>query len=326
MRVGSKNSSSFEGGEQDSGSEKRKQVFRGRRKPGQEVEGEVLKDLGSGLAWVDVGGLALTAQLPFEARLGQRLLLRIESLEPEILLKFIKRTYGSGSAVQVQAYTAERNSHELAWQEFLLNELAKNGLKSNKAGEDEAEVTLPVKVGESFAPEIISQSELEVASLQSLWADKFMPGLIAATGKKANDVFSIQKGHVLSLGASGIKAWMHVPWAGLVGREKEVLLVQEEGQNLEKLLFSGFWPKLGGAFITALCLNGEISCRVQVQALIPFERAAAILNLPGLGQVLRLVKNPYGLTDWPETKNITCLGYRQQPPDTVPAILLRMQG
>lgn len=326
MKVGSQSSSGFEGGGQDSGSEKRKQVFRRQRTLGQEVEGEVLKSLNSGLAWVDVGGLELIAQLPFEPRPGQRLLLRIESLKPEISLKFIKKTYASAGAVQIHDYTAQRNRHASAWQEFLLNELASNGAKNEVAGKDDAELAPAVKVGESFSPEIISQGEIEVASLQRLWVDKFMPRLVSVEGTNANNVFDIQKGHVLSLAENGIKAWLHVPWAGLVGREKEALLVREGGQNLEKMLISGIWPKLGGAFIIALCLNGEISCRVQAQAAIPFEQAAGILNLPGLGQVLRLVKKAYNLTDWPETKTITCLAYKQHPPDTVPAILLRMQG
>lgn len=330
MRVGSnKQNAGFESGGQDFSSEKRRQAFRQSRAPGQEVEGEVLKNLGSGLFWIDVGGLALSARLPFEARPGQRLLLRIESLEPEIMLKFVKQLHGSGGAVEVQAYTAMRSGCDAAWHEFLREELAGQGLQIH-SGESDDNFSLPVEPGEVFPEEVVARGELEVSALHALWLEKFVPQLEGRTDKmfarEFGNLRAIQKAHVRSLEAKGVRGWLHAPWAGIAGQDKEVLLIQEAGQRLEKMLVSGVWPKIGGAMISALCLEGEISLRVNTQAAFPFEQAALILNLPGLGEVLRLLKQEYALAPWPETVRVTCLEYRQRPPDTIPGILLRMQG
>ena len=322
MRVGSKNGFGFEGGERDFSSENRRRQFRASHALGQEVEGEVLKDIGSGLFWVEVGGFVLSARLPFEARPGQRLLLRIDGLEPEILLKFVKQLHGRAGAVEVQAYTAMRGACDTAWGEFLLKEFAPEGLQETP----ETGKAPPLKLGEPFPGELVVRSELEVSWLRGLWGDKFTSGLEAGAAGKIRELAAIQKAHAQSLEACGVRAWMHIPWAGFVGRDKELLLIQEEGQGLEKMLVSGVWPKIGGAFITGMCLNGEMSLRVAAQAEIPFEEAVGVLNLAGLGQVLREVKEACGLLPWPETGNITCLEYRKRPPDTVPGILLRMRA
>lgn len=322
MRVGSGNGFGFEGGEREFSSEKRRRQFRARHVLGQEVEGEVLKEIGSGLFWVEVGGFVLSARLPFEARPGQRLLMRIDGLEPEILLKFVKQLHGAAGAVEVQAYTSMRGSCDTAWNEFLLKEFGSAGLQ--KTGE--LEKPPDFKLGEPFSDELVSIGEQGVSLLLGLWEGKFLSGLDPEAGGKIRELTAIQKSHVRSLETGGVRAWMHIPWAGFLGRDKELLLIQEEGQKLEKMLISGVWPKIGGAFITGLCLNGEMSLRVAVQGEIPFEEAAPVLNLAGLGQVLRAVKEACGLSPWLETGSITCLEYCKRPPDTVPGILLRMRG
>jgi len=338
MRIGKQGSSGFDGEGRDFSSEKRRQAFRRNHVPGQEVEGRVLKNLGSGLFWLDVSGLELSAQLPFEAAPGQLLLLQIESFDPDIVLKFVKQIYGQlhgrQGGVQVQAYTAMRGGCDAAWEAFLQNELVEQGLQSSAKDADNLENSLPVELGEAFPTHTIVQGEREVSFLHDLWTRKFIPRLegkqVGDQAKKFNKEFgsvhSIQKSHIATLHKEELRAWLHVPWSGLGGREKEALLIQETGQRLEKLLLSGVWPKIGGAMITALCMDGEISLRVNVQGEVLFEQASLILNLPGLGEVLRVLKREYELPAWPETRRVTCLEYRQRPPDTVAGMILRMQA
>ena len=386
--------------------EKRQQLFRQNKKVGQEVQGTVLRTRGenmpaqlgqveqhaayAGHAWIDVGGLALSAQLPFKAYPGQRLLLRIESLEPEIVLKFLKQMHASPEALQLQVYTALRDQLHNTWQNFWQNFLAikpGNLVEAFSANLDESSskisqsllLSLPeslmekgelnqliawtnltsliadgadpkeliansftdapskkikadqaakiVETGEfakSEKPEIgqsvqagqatqagqgeealvlgepfpgwaVSVGEKLVNNLHKIWSKRFICELPSQTQKELAELNSIQLSTVKSLTPKGVKAWSQIPWASPTGNHRELLILQPQGQKLKQVFISGTWPGLGGVFISAMALNKQISCRVHVQNLLPFEHVVQILNLPGLGQIINLVVEKYNL-------------------------------
>lgn len=120
MRVSNNANQSFE--QSGQGSQQRQQAFKQRKQLGQAVLGTVTQELKPGLAWVNVDGLSLLAELPFAAAKGQSLLLRIEQLEPQILLKFL-RSLHAGPNNQMGLYANLRNKIDLAWQNFLSGKL-----------------------------------------------------------------------------------------------------------------------------------------------------------------------------------------------------------
>ena len=492
MRVYNKQqeSSGLGGGFKDSkDAQKRQQFFRQSNKVGQEVQGIVLSPRGEkapGQAWIDVGGLPLTAQLPFEAQPGQRLLLRIESLEPEIVLKFLKQVHGAPALMQIQLYTALRHQLHSTWHKFWHNALAgkddttelanfalegpnklPNSLPGNlielpgfkqltawanladliakgaslkvspgaslkemdpantavgapttsgfmgsekhaefgalyeareaqagqsaygnfepatvkQAGQElqagqTAQAEFSLALGEPFPSWLVDTGEKLVCSLHKIWSEKFISNLPKQTQKELAEINAIQLSTVKSLEHKGVRAWSQIPWASPHGSQRELLILRPDGQRLEQVFISGMWPGLGGVFINAMALNGQISCRVQVQNLLPFEQVAQIINLPGLGQIINLVAAKYNIASealpeaLPETlggqgslkdledlgdaqsyriwksknrhpvklcanfnledagpdlrSSIVCLELKQQTPDTVPAILLRL--
>ena len=399
MRIHGKQQTFGGGHNQADDAEKRQQAFRQNKQLGQEVQGTVLKPWGEktpGQVWIDVGGLALTAQLPFEAWPGQRLLLRIESLEPEILLKFIKQVYGASAAVQVQAYTSLRNRFQSSWQTFFQALLSgdspstspnslTNGLeaatpthpegiegliawanlakliasleggaspkfgrglaglagpqapamaaaeqKRHLFGDPPTEPTIEplVQIGEPFPAWLVNVGESLVASLYKIWSNNFLNSLPDQTKMELGELNAMQFSSVKSLESKGVRAWSHIPWASPSGREQELLIMRPQGQRLEQVLISGIWPELGTVFINALCLNGQISCRVHVQNLCSFEQTLQILNLPGLGQTIQQIAQKHALPSETSKKlaarSITCLELKQCSADTIPAILLRL--
>ena len=482
MRVYNKQqeSSGLGGGFKDSkDAQKRQQFFRQSNKVGQEVQGIVLSPRGEkapGQAWIDVGGLPLTAQLPFEAQPGQRLLLRIESLEPEIVLKFLKQVHGAPALMQIQLYTALRHQLHSTWHKFWHNALAGKDdttelanfalkgpnklpnslpgnlielpgfkqltawanladliakgaslgaslgasppasppasleaslkemepasttggapassgfmgsekhaesaglheLRATQAGQT-AQAEFSLALGEPFPSWLVDTGEKLVCSLHKIWSEKFITNLPKQTQKELAEINAIQLSTVKSLEPKGVRAWSQIPWASPHGSQRELLILRPDGQKLEQVFISGMWPGLGGVFINAMALNGQISCRVQVQNLLPFEQVAQIINLPGLGQIINLVAAKYNIASealpeaLPETlggqgslkdledlgdaqsyriwrtknshpvklcanfnledagpdlrSSIVCLELKQQTPDTVPAILLRL--
>lgn len=98
----------------------RQAAFRRKAAPGQVVEGLVtgVEDEAARIYRVRVEGLELTAATPFAVRRGTRLLLRVESLYPDIVLKFLRLAHGArgfdmGSYAQARA-RAEAGVEEAA--------------------------------------------------------------------------------------------------------------------------------------------------------------------------------------------------------------------
>lgn len=291
---------------------------------GQTVEGVLCELLDSGLAWVSVGGLELSARIPFEGRPGQRLLLQVTELEPEIVLKFVRQLHGSEHTVQMQAYASSRGQCELAWHDFL------QSLVDNEPDIFSAQAELDglgePEVGEPLPEQLVQMGELQVERLYALFHERFLKAN-QDVGGVLEQMDAIRHGHIQAAQeqGSGVSAWAHIPWSSWTGLEKELLILRKEGQKLDEVFISGVWPRLGGALISAMAWNGQIAFRVKVQHTIPFKELVWMLNLGGLGAVLRKVKPAFGLTAWPQTTAITCLEYREQVPDSVAAMLLRLQ-
>jgi hypothetical protein len=89
---------SFSGG--GSGKEReRSERFRRAHRAGQKVRGTVLEWRAPGLAWVDIDGHGLLAQLATDAALGRERTFLILRLEPDIVLREIRETSGLDTVV-----------------------------------------------------------------------------------------------------------------------------------------------------------------------------------------------------------------------------------
>ena len=438
--------------------EKRQQLFRQNKKVGQEVQGTVLRPRGEkvpGQAWLDVGGLPLSAQLPFEAQPGQRLLLRIESLEPEIVLKFLKEVHAASAGLQIKAYTTLGKQLHNSWQNFWHNllelrggiggiggigELGKfaaqcpNGMlgkftdnpavnfaaspkgnllpnlpgnldskllevhgfkqlqawakftslitedesfenlnaspanaspasaspasaspaNSSPANSMDERVGMPsdnclefgeelqagktLALGDPLPAWLVNAGEKLVCNLHKIWSEKFIGSLSGQTQKELAELNSIQLSTVRALEVKGVRGWSQIPWASPTGSREELLILRPKGQKLAQVFISGTWPGLGGVFVNAMAFNGQISCRVQVQNLLPLEQVVQIINLPGLGKIFNLVAAKYNIASealascvnlnsqqqGQAQNKVICLELKQHPPDTVPGILLRL--
>lgn len=173
MRVTSQGNHNLE--QEGQGSQQRRQAFKQRKRLGQTVLGTVTEELKPGLAWVNVDGLRLLAELPFAATKGQTLLLRIEQLEPQILLKFL-RSLQAGPNNQMGLYTNLRNKIDLAWQDFLSSRLKANlGNPANPLTSNTPEVSFlnlpPLTLGEPFPAAWLQTGCQVTATLQQLFQE-----------------------------------------------------------------------------------------------------------------------------------------------------------
>lgn len=328
MRIAKRQNSSFSGTNSDKESQKRQQSFRRQKKTGQEVIGTVLKALTTELAWIEVEGMPLTATLPFEPMPGQRLLLRVESLEPEIVLKFLSQLEAQSGPLQIHAYTGARNNFEALWQNFLQQTIKTHNTEKQPSTDYEQSspnlTETEIVVGEVFPQHVIEAGEKLVRELHTSWTNNFVLSLPEEDQKTIRAMDSMRLSAAKTLGQKGLRAWLHIPWTSITGYETEMIIIRPETERLEKILISGIWPELGAVLISALCLDKEISCRVYTQTQRPFALAAAILNLGGIGEVLRIAAKQFDLPNRAEQINLTCLEFKQKTSDTVPAILLRM--
>ncbi|GFK95702.1 hypothetical protein NNJEOMEG_03570 [Fundidesulfovibrio magnetotacticus] len=85
MRVHGRSTSFGSGGEQRG--RERSERFRKAHKPGQKVRGTVVEWQGEGLAWVEIDGHRLLAQVSPDSRLGRERGFLIVSLAPDIVLR-----------------------------------------------------------------------------------------------------------------------------------------------------------------------------------------------------------------------------------------------
>ncbi|MDD3310660.1 hypothetical protein [Pseudodesulfovibrio sp.] len=85
------------------GGDDRSTAFRRGRRPGQKVRGRVLKRVADDMAWVEIEGHRLLAQLRSSPREGTWLVFVIRQLVPEIVLKEL---YESGTAATPRLETA----------------------------------------------------------------------------------------------------------------------------------------------------------------------------------------------------------------------------
>ena len=100
-------------GRSESGFRDKKRVFQARYNIGDILEGVVIgsEDVDARLFKVRVQGLELVAATPFLVRSGQRLMLEVVALSPEIMLRCI-RVLGSERGVDMGGYFAARREYE----------------------------------------------------------------------------------------------------------------------------------------------------------------------------------------------------------------------
>ena len=108
----------------ESGLKDRKRAFRARFNLGDTLEGVVsgLEEGEEPLCRVRVEGLELMAVTPFPVRTGQRLILRVEALSPEIVLRCM-RVLGVERGLDMGGYYAMRRAYEKDGNPALLEEL-----------------------------------------------------------------------------------------------------------------------------------------------------------------------------------------------------------
>lgn len=130
MRIsGSGSSGSYGGG----GS--RSDRFRNRHRPGQKVRGVLLKNLPDSMAWVEIDGERLLAQLETVHPEGSRLLFLIQQLAPKIILKELSAGAG-GAAANALGLVSDFDSARTLFENRLHSALAQAGLS-------ERSLTLP---------------------------------------------------------------------------------------------------------------------------------------------------------------------------------------
>lgn len=102
----------------------KKRVFRMRFSIGDILEGVVFgtEDVDALLYKVRVQGLELVAATPFQVRSGQRLMLKVEALVPEIILRCV-RVLGSTQGVDMGGYFTARREYEKSGNSACLEQL-----------------------------------------------------------------------------------------------------------------------------------------------------------------------------------------------------------
>jgi len=99
------------------GNQSRSDTFRKKHRLGQKVKGRLIKNLPDGLAWVDIDGDSLVAQLNSPRPEGTRLTFLIKQLVPEIILKemFLSDSAMSGTLQVIRSFDAARTLFENAY-------------------------------------------------------------------------------------------------------------------------------------------------------------------------------------------------------------------
>lgn len=122
MRVsGSGTGGSYNGGGN------RSDRFRNRHRPGQKVRGMLIKNLPDSLAWVDIDGERLLAQLESPRPEGSRLLFLVQQLIPQIILKEL--TGGTqGNAANALGRISDFDSARTLFENRLCSALKQAGL------------------------------------------------------------------------------------------------------------------------------------------------------------------------------------------------------
>ncbi len=317
MRIGNNSNESFDG-YTGQNSQKRRQAFRRHKSIGQKVLGTVMENLKHGRAWVNVGGLTLLAELPFATEPGQKLLLCIEQLEPEIILKCIKPLRYTEFNTQIQLYTNLRNKIESIW----INCLSQHDIQSSIFPPDSKKELV---IGNPFPFEIIQKGNSLVdflhmsfyQKISAIMPQELEPAFTALTDMR-KEISSI-------LTVKNLKIWLSVPWHSFEGRQQELIIICPTGQRLEQFFISGIWPEIGEVFISGMVLDKDLAFRVNALHLPPtLNELANLLNLPGLARTIYLARSQSGQPNPAEITSITCLDIKKCPPDTVANLLLRM--
>lgn len=260
MRIsGSGSSGSYGGG----GS--RSDRFRNRHRPGQKVRGVLLKNLPDSMAWVEIDGERLLAQLETTHQEGSRLLFLIQQLVPKIILKEL--TAGTeASAANALSLISDFDSARTLFENRVRPALAQAGLAGRP---------LPLA---GFLTLLAETPVLLAAYLDAADCARPLGDALQSTGK----------GHLA-----------YQPWLAPYSR-RQITIVRARGENsrLTEAIVEFDHNRMGLTRVQFLGSPETLSCRVLLQhpehadALSRYLASRRHPNAPLRGQVLNVGKLP----------------------------------
>jgi hypothetical protein len=206
--------------------------FRSRHRPGQKVRGILLKNLPDSMAWVDIDGERLLAQLETARPEGSRLLFLIQQLVPRIILKELTGTphgRSGGTLDRVSDFDSARTLFENRFRPAL-----------TQAG--------------------LFGRPLPLPDFLRLMAAN--PTLSAAYQDAAQCALPLS--HALREADKG--ALFYQPWLAPNGR-RQVSIVKgaREASGLDETIVEFDHARMGLTRVQFLRKSGTLSCRVQLQ-------------------------------------------------------------
>jgi hypothetical protein len=223
---GSGTGGSFNGG----GS--RSDRFRSRHRPGQKVRGVLVKNLPDSMAWVDIDGERLLAQLETARPEGSRLLFLIQQLVPQIVLKELTGE-AHGNAATALSRVSDFDSARTLFENRLRPALKQSGRYGHP---------------------------LPLPDFLSLLAGNLL--LHAAYQDAAHCALPLSE--ALLEADKGVLRYQ--PWLAPTGRRQASLVRHaRDGARLTEILFEFDHMRMGLTRVQFLRKDETLSCRVQLQ-------------------------------------------------------------
>lgn len=215
-----------------SGGGSRSDRFRKRHRPGQKVRGVLIKNLPDAMAWVDIDGERLLAQLETAHPEGSRLLFLVQQLVPRIVLKELTGgTHGNaaGALGRVSDFDSARTLFENRFRPAL-----------EQAGRFGHPLPLP-------------------HFLALLAAN---PPIHAAYQDAANCALPLSR----SLQEADMGALVYQPWLAPTGRRQATIVRRAlDDSRLSETLIEFDHARMGLTRVQFLCKTDTLSCRMQLQ-------------------------------------------------------------
>ena len=219
----------------DSGKKDRREAFRRKHAQGQRVVGVFLRWQSDGLAWLEVDGQPLLAQIGGSPEPGQRIHLLVKQLHPDIVLQEITSESQAGSQQEsvANSFLEERGGFEAAFHH-------PHNHGSDTLSEALENETVPERRRELFFNELERSPKLKAAYEHML-----------ARIRQIN----------LHLAAQGGGEVLFMPWLLPMAREVEFVRLPARGAKLHGPETEG--QELGQCALTCLLPNwGRIEIRV----------------------------------------------------------------
>ena len=209
----------------------RSDSFRKRHRVGQQVRGVLLKNLPDSMAWVEIDGDRLLAQLEVAHPEGSRLLFVIKQLTPEIVLKELRASLsaGVGALDLVKAFDSARTLFEQRFR-VRLNETGKDGRP------------LPL---DEFLELLANDHELRAGYLDAANCARAVTAVLRGDGRGT---------------------LLYQPWlAPDAMRQATYVAPGHKSSPLTEILVEFDHPRLGLVRTQFLHLDGALSCRLKMQ-------------------------------------------------------------